>query len=284
MEYLDTNKTALITGANSGMGKAAAAALADRGYHVLMLCRSEPRGKAALAEILAVPNRSAELLLCDLASLKSVRSVSEALKTRFQTLDLLINNAGVICLDRRKSEDGYELQFAVNHLGHFLLTHLLLPLLEASSEGRIVVYSSGAHKIGKIHFEDIDLEKHYSGIRSYAQSKLANILFTKELARRLRESGSSVTVNACHPGAVATEMGIDRDTGFGKGITKILKPFFQSPEEGADTALFLALDSQVQAISGEYFYKRKIAKISKRAQDMDTAYRLFELSREMTAE
>ncbi len=274
----DTSKIALITGANSGMGKASTAILADMGFHVVMLCRDQARGRAAYEEITGVAGRRVDLMLCDLGSMASIRSFVSSFRERFDKLDVLINNAGVITLDRRETMDGLELQFGVNHIGHFLLTTSLLDLLERSGSGRIVIYSSGAHKMGRVHFDDINLQRRYNVIRSYGQSKLANLYFTRELALRLRDRGSRVTVNACHPGAVATQMGVDRDTGFGRSLVKMLKPLFQTPEQGCRTAVYLATSEEVANVSGEYFYKCKVARTSRRSKDMEAAGRLFDLS------
>jgi len=274
----ETGKIALITGANSGMGKASTAILADMGFHVVMLCRDQARGRAAYEEITGVAGRRVDLMLCDLGSMASIRSFVSSFRERFDKLDVLINNAGVITLDRRETMDGVELQFGVNHIGHFLLTTSLLDLLERSGSGRIVIYSSGAHKMGRVHFDDINLQLRYNVIRSYGQSKLANLYFTRELALRLRDRGSRVTVNACHPGAVATQMGVDRDTGFGRSLVKMLKPLFQTPEQGCRTAVYLATSEEVANVSGEYFYKCKVARTSRRSKDMEAAGRLFDLS------
>lgn len=271
------DKIVLVTGANSGMGMAAVARLADMGAAVVMLCRSETRGKQAYGKIMEKPGRNVRLMYCDLGSMESIRKFAESFRSEYKRLDVLINNAGVITLDRRETEDGLELQFGVNHIGHFMLTLLLLDSLKKSDAGRIVAVGSGAHKVGKIHFDDYNLKK-YNVVKSYGQSKLANLLFVRELARRLMEKGSDITVNTAHPGAVATQMGVDRDTQFGKSVVRLLKPFFLTPEEGAATAVFLATDDSVANITGQYFYKCKIARSSKRSWDMDAAKRLFELS------
>lgn len=276
-------KIMLVTGANSGMGKATVASLADTGARVVMLCRDKNRGEAALQEVLQQNvNRNIDLMLCDLADMKDIRRFTEEFKKKYNRLDVLINNAGVITLDRRETVDGLELQFGVNHIGHFLLTLQLIDVILKTQGARIVVVGSGAHKAGKIHFEDYNLTRRYSIISAYGQAKLANLLFTRELARRLY--GSGITVNCAHPGAVATSMGVDRTTGFGKTITGILRPFFQTSEEGARTALFLALDPSVSKTTGEYFYKSKIAKSSKASQDEVAARRLFELSERICGE
>lgn len=288
---------AIVTGASSGMGMATTAALADKGYKVIMLCRSEKRGQAAYDQLMAKEGRDIELWLCDLGSFASIRQFSDRFHETFgwtdgecadsenrisdqeeasvgKALDLLVNNAGFISLDRQETEDHFERQFGVNHLGHFLLTNLLLDTMKEGS--RIVVVASGAHKAGKIHFEDINLTKGYNVVKAYGQSKLANVLFTRELSRRMKSRG--ITVNCCHPGAVATQMGVDRKTGFGKTIVGMLKPFFLTPEEGAATAVFLATAPTLTNVTGEYFYRCKIARSSKRSKDKELAEKLYQKS------
>lgn len=272
------NKIAVVTGANSGMGKATARALLDEGATVIMLCRSEERGQRAYKELIKDGNSRTYMILCDLGDYVSVRNFARQVKERFGRLDILVNNAGFISLDRQETKEGIERQFGINHLGHFLLTMELLDLMGEGS--RIVNVASGAHKTGKIHFDDINLHHGFNVVKAYSQSKLANVLFTRELARRVKDRG--ITVNCCHPGAVATNIGIDRETGFGKTVTSILKPFFLTPEQGAKTAIFLATDESVKDISGEYFYKCRIAASSKRSKDPELARRLFEFSNELT--
>ena len=272
------NKIAVVTGANSGMGKATARALLDEGATVIMLCRSEERGQKAYKELIKDGNSRTYMILCDLGDYDSVRNFARQVKERFGRLDILVNNAGFISLDRQETKEGIERQFGINHLGHFLLTMELLDLMGEGS--RIVNVASGAHKTGKIHFDDINLHHGFNVVKAYSQSKLANVLFTRELARRVKDRG--ITVNCCHPGAVATNIGIDRETGFGKTVTSILKPFFLTPEQGAKTAIFLATDESVKDISGEYFYKCRIAASSKRSKDPELAKRLFEFSNELT--
>ena len=272
------NKTAIVTGANSGMGMATVRALSDMGAKVIMLCRSEKRGTEALEKLSSEKYRDLELILCDLGNYDSIRAFANIVRRGCDHIDILVNNAGFISLDRQETGEGLERQFGVNHIGHFLLTMSLLDLM--GEGGRIVNVASGAHKTGKIHFDDINLTKGFNVIKAYSQSKLANVLFTRELARRVKDRG--ITVNCCHPGAVATNIGIDRDTGFGKTVTRLLKPFFQTPEQGARTAIFLASDDSVSDVTGEYFYKCRIAKSSKRSKDMELAKKLFEFSEELT--
>ncbi len=270
-------KTAIVTGANSGMGMATARALLDEGATVIMLCRSEKRGKEAYEKLSEDGNGRTYLILADLGDYDSVRNFTKQVKERFDKIDILVNNAGFISLDRQKTKEGLERQFGINHVGHFLLTTGLLDMMGEGS--RIVNVASGAHKTGKIHFDDINLHKGFNVFKAYSQSKLANVLFTRELARRVKDRG--ITVNCCHPGAVATNIGIDRETGFGKTVTRLLKPFFQTPEQGAATAIFLVTDESVKDITGEYFYKCKVAKSSKRSKDMELAKRLFEFSEQL---
>lgn len=272
------NKTAIVTGANSGMGMATVRALSDMGAKVIMLCRSEKRGTEALEKLSSEKYRDLGLILCDLGNYDSIRAFANIVRRGYDHIDILVNNAGFISLDRQETGEGLERQFGINHIGHFLLTMSLLDLM--GEGGRIVNVASGAHKTGKIYFDDINLTKGFNVIKAYSQSKLANVLFTRELARRVKDRG--ITVNCCHPGAVATNIGIDRDTGFGKTVTRLLKPFFQTPEQGARTAIFLASDDSVSDVTGEYFYKCRIAKSSKRSKDMELAKKLFEFSEELT--
>ena len=270
-------KIAVVTGANSGMGMATVEALSDEGARVIMLCRSEKRGKEALEKLSEKKDRKLELILCDLGDFSSIRAFAQKVKEKYKRVDILLNNAGFISLDRQETKEGLERQFGINHIGHFLLTTELLGIMDKGS--RIVNVASGAHKVGNIHFDDINLSKGYNVVKAYSQSKLANVLFTRELASRLADR--TITVNCCHPGAVATNIGIDRDTGFGKTITGMLKPFFLTPAEGARTAIFLAMDESVKDVTGEYFYKCKIAKSSRRSKDMELAKRLFDLSEKL---
>ena len=273
-------KIAIVTGANSGMGMATAQALSDKGATVIMLCRSEERGRRAIALLTEEKDRKLDLMICDLGDFSSIRSFARNVKERYPQVDILVNNAGFISLDRQETKEGIERQFGINHLGHFLLTTLLLDRMPAGS--RIVNVASGAHKVGRIHFDDINLRHGYNVVKAYSQSKLANVLFTRELAARVKDRG--ITVNCCHPGAVATNMGVDRETGFGKTITGLLKPFFLTPAEGAATAVYLASDESAGHITGGYFYRCRIAKSSKRSKSRKLAKKLFELSEEMVRE
>ncbi|PIH60131.1 SDR family oxidoreductase [Paenibacillus sp. LK1] len=273
--------TAVVTGANSGMGLATTIELARQGYHVIMACRSEKRGQQALEEALRQSGSTAiELMLCDLGSLESIRHFVQSFRERYDTLDVLVNNAGVVMLKRQETSDGFEQAIGINHLGHFLLTLLLIEPLKSAKQGRIVNVSSGAYKAGKIHFEDPHLHKSYNPIKSYAQSKLANVLFTRVLARKLADT--RITVNCLHPGAVGTSIGVDRNTGFGTRIMALVGklPFFLSPEEGAQTANYLATSPEVAGVTGRYFYQQKDQELKAHALDAADAERFWTWSEE----
>jgi len=276
-----SNQTAIVTGANSGMGLATTIELARQGYRVIMACRSEKRGQEALQEAVRQSGSSAiELMLCDLGSLESIRQFARTFRERHDCLDVLVNNAGVVMVKRKETSDGFEQSIGINHLGHFLLTLLLIEPLKAAKQGRVVNVSSGAYKAGKIHFEDPHLHKGYNPIKSYAQSKLANVLFTRVLARKM--SGTSVTVNCLHPGAVGTSIGVDRNTGFGTRIMAFVGklPFFLSPEEGARTAVYLATSPEVVGITGRYYYQQKEQQLKAHAVDDASAERFWTWSEE----
>ncbi|WP_093727460.1 SDR family oxidoreductase [Terribacillus halophilus] len=270
-------KTVVITGANSGMGFATTVTLARRGHTVCMLCRSEERGLQALEE---AKERSGSdnihLYVCDLASFSSIHACAEVLRTQYPVIDILINNAGVVTTKKQYTADGLEMMMGVNHFGHFLLTNLLLKQIKAAIQGRIVVVSSGAYKIGKINLDDLGGTASFTPWQNYGHSKLANLLFTKELSLRLHHSNT--TVNAVHPGAVSTSLGVDRQSGFGKKVHQLLRPFFQSPAEGADTALYLAESPDVQHVSGGYFYKRRIQEVKGQADNDELAKQLWAMS------
>lgn len=271
-------KIALVTGANSGMGMASARMLARKGYFVLMLVRSEKRGSEAFKMLNEDQPDCFQLILCDLSDLQSVRRAAASIGETYEKIDVMLNNAGVITTQRELTKEGLEMQFGVNHVGHFLLTMLLLQKLQKGS--RIIQVASGAHKWGDIYFEDLSLEKSFRPFKAYGQSKLANVLFAKELSKKLAPYG--ITVNSCHPGAVATNMGVNRETGFGRGVTKLLKPFFRSPEEGAATAVYLATAPSVEGITGEYFYNGKPGKVSRKARDEELSQKLFQWTEDFT--
>lgn len=274
-------KVAIVTGANSGMGKATTVELMKKDYMVIMACRNKKRGLRALKEVhlLAGGKGKVKLMHCDLASLAQLSVFCQRIHERYDSIDCLINNAGVITMKREETEDGFEKQFGVNHLGHVYLVHQLMDLLLNSHQGRIVIVASHAHKAGHVHFDDLQLRKHFSPMMAYSQSKCANIMYTYALERRLRQT--PVTVNCVHPGAVATQMGVNRKTGFGKGVMKLLSYVFLTPRQGADTAIELATSPSYLGISGNYFYKRERVPSSAFTMKIDACERLYYKSLEL---
>lgn len=270
-------KTVLVTGATSGIGKQTALALAGLGARVVLVARNPERGAPALAEVQAAGG-TAELLCADFSSLAEVRGLAQTFLARHPTLHVLVNNAGATYMERKVSADGFELSFAANHLAPFLLTHLLLPALKAAKAARVVNVSSVVHRTTHLDFDDLQSEKHYGGLHAYAKSKLANILFTYELARRL--AGSGVTSNCLHPGIVATGFG-QNQPGFFKALFAFASPLFVSPATGARTQVFLAASPEVEGVTGHYFVRCKKARSSKYSYDLEVARHLWEVSAEL---
>jgi NAD(P)-dependent dehydrogenase (short-subunit alcohol dehydrogenase family) len=276
-----TGKTALVTGATSGIGRATAEGLARMGAAVLLVARNRARGDRAAAEIAAVTQGPApELYVANLASQRSIYQLAGEVKARHDRLHVLVNNAGAIFGERRVSEDGLEMTFALNHMGYFLLTGELLGLLRAGAPARIVNVASDAGNRGRIEFADLQSVRSYNSWRAYAQSKLANILFTRELARRL--AGSGVITTAVHPGFVATNFGSGGSRGY-RVAQGFGAPWRRSPEEGADTVIYLSSSPEVEGVSGEYFADRKPATSSSEARDDEMARRLWEASQALVS-
>jgi NAD(P)-dependent dehydrogenase (short-subunit alcohol dehydrogenase family) len=275
-----TGKRVLITGANTGIGKWTAIGLAALGASVVLHARSAEKGRAAQDEVRRRTGRAdVDLLLADFSSLAEVRRLAGEVLERYPRLDVLVNNAGLISGRRRESADGWELTFAVNHLAPFLLTNLLLDRIVASAPARIVNVASRAHLRAGIDFDDLDLRRGYQSMDAYSRSKLANVLFTRELARRLE--GTGVTANCLHPGVVRSDFGSSGDLGGVMGLGwAVMQPFLLSPEQGADTSIHLAASPAVANITGEYFDRRRVARTSTRARDMDAAARLWRVSAE----
>jgi NAD(P)-dependent dehydrogenase (short-subunit alcohol dehydrogenase family) len=272
-----SDKLAVVTGANSGIGKITARELARLGAQVVMVCRDRARGETARDEIIRTTGSNrVELMDCDLSSQADVRRFADEFKARHKRLDVLVNNAGVYLRKRAVTVDGLEATFAVNHLGYFLLTNLLVDLLKQSAPARVVNVSSGAHAHGHINFDDLQGEQNYSGVKAYCHSKLANILFTRELARRL--AGTGVTANCLHPGAVAT--GIFR--ALPKPLEALIKLVTISPEKGAETSIYLASSPAVETVTGKYFIRCVEARASAEAQDDDVARHLWAESARLT--
>jgi NAD(P)-dependent dehydrogenase (short-subunit alcohol dehydrogenase family) len=278
--------TVVITGGNSGIGKEAAVALAEMGAHVAITARNPDKGEAARTDIVersgALAN-DVEVVPLDLASLASIRATADDLLDRFPRIDVLVNNAGGTLSTRRVTEDGFEMTFGVNHLGHFLLTNLLLDRIKASAPARIITVASGAHLGARsgLDWEDLQCERsRYRGFQQYCRSKLANVMFAAELARRL--DGTHVTSNSMHPGYVRTNFAREGDTGAMGWLSHWFgRPFSIDPTRGADTIVYLASSPDVEGVTGQYFYKRAIGKTSSHANDEAAAKRLWEVSEQL---
>jgi NAD(P)-dependent dehydrogenase (short-subunit alcohol dehydrogenase family) len=273
------DKTVLITGATSGIGKAAATELARQGAQVVITSRNITKGEDTVKEIQKMTgNQRVDMLEVDLASLGSVRKLVDEYKIKYNSLDVLINNAGGYYGYRKNTDDGHEYTFGVNHLSHFLLTNLLKDML-VSSNARIINVSSEAQRPGKIHFDDLMLENNFGGFKAYSQAKLANIIFSYELERRWGDKG--ITANAMHPGAVSTNFGNEAKPLF-RGLIKIGKPLLKTPEKGADTIVYLATSDDIAEVSGKYFMNRKQVKSNAESYKPETGDRLWRVSEELT--
>jgi len=269
-------KTIVMTGATSGIGEVAALALAGLGARIVFIARDEARAQATLRKLEAkAPGSSHRMHLADLSSMGETRKVGEAIAMSEPRIDVLINNAGAMFADRRVTPEGLELTFALNHMAYFVLTEALREKLIASAPARIVSTSSTAHEGASLDFSDLQSARGYSGFKVYGRSKLANILFTRELARRL--AGTGVTANCLHPGFVATRFGHSAG-GWTARIIPFLQAFAISPEKGADTIVHLASSPEVADVTGGYFVKRKVVEPSAAARDDSAARRLWEAS------
>jgi NAD(P)-dependent dehydrogenase (short-subunit alcohol dehydrogenase family) len=254
-----TGKTVLITGATNGIGKAAALDIAKQGATVVIVGRDKTKTEAVANELRSNSgNKNVEFLLADLSSQASIHKLAEDFKVKHSRLEVLINNAGGFFDTRRTTVDGLEYTFAFNHLGYFLLTHLLLDVLKASTPARIINVSSSAQGLARLDLNDLQSEKSYGGLAAYNVSKLANVMFTYELAKRLQ--GTGVTVNALHPGVVKTAFANDSSgfMGFFFGLVKRFAGI--TPEQGADTIVYLTTSPEVKDVTGTYFHKRKAQK------------------------
>lgn len=276
-------KVCIVTGANSGIGKETALALAGMGATVVLVCRSEARGTEALKDIKAqTGNDAVSLVVADFSSQQQVRDAAAAILERCDRLDVLVNNAGVTPWERRvTAENGLELIFAVNHLAPFLLTTLLLGRLKASAPARIVTVSSGAHRRRALDFDDLQNEQRYVPFDVYSQSKLANVYFTYELARRLE--GTGVTANCLHPGVVSTALFRHLPPLLGFAV-KLARPLLLTPAQGADTAIYLAAAPEVAEVSGRFFERREAVESSQISYDEEAARRLWDVSEALTAQ
>ena len=278
-------KTCLVTGATSGVGKAAAQALADKGATVVIVGRDAVKTARVVDEIKATTgNNAITSLLADLSIQADIHRLATEFQDTHDRLDVLINNAGGIFLERQLSADGIEMTFALNHLNYFLLTNLLLDMLKASAPARVINVASDAHRFGPLDFDDLQSERSYSAFGVYGRSKLANILFTVELARRL--AGSGVTANALHPGFVNSGFGKNNRDGFWRGLFVKLYDWIgpliaRSPEKAAETVVYLATSPDVADVTGQYFVDCKPKTLDAAATDRATAARLWEVSAEL---
>jgi retinol dehydrogenase-12 len=273
-------KVCLVSGATHGIGLITAEALAKLGATLIVHGRDPALTDRIAGEIRAkTGNQAVSTVIADFSSLDQVRRMAAAVVERHPKLDVLLNNAGTTVSSYRRTADGFEWHFGVNHLAPFLLTNLLLDKVKAAAPARIVNVASGAHRRAQVDFDDLNLEKKYNTLTGYSVSKLENILFTKELARRL--DGTGVTANCLHPGGVATNI-FSHGGAFIKYATMLARPLLISAEKGAETQIYLATSPEVAGISGEYFDKCKVAKPSPQAEDMETAKRLWEVSAKLT--
>ena len=273
------NQVCIITGANSGIGKETALSLAKLGATVILLCRNYERGNIALKSIITESNnKNVELMLCDLSSQNSISDFISKFKNKYDSLNVLINNAGILLNKRTISVDGVENTFAINHLGPFILTNSLLDLLKSSSPSRIINVSSSGHYRANFDLDNMQGEKKYSSFEAYCKSKLYNVLFTYELSRKL--AGSNVTVNCLHPGFIPTNL-FANSSFFYKAIVKILSPILIDAKSGSKTSTYLATSKDVENITGKYFVKCKPKQSSKISYDKSASKNLWDISEKL---
>jgi retinol dehydrogenase 12 len=274
-------KVCLLTGATRGIGLAAADALARTGLTLVLVGRDKPRVEETVHAVRsATGNGHVEGLVADLSLRSEVRRLAKEVRGRYPRLDVLINNAGAIFTRREETAEGIEKTLALNHLGYFLLTLELLDILKASAPSRVVNVASDAHRGMRLDLDDLENRKRYSGLRVYGQSKLMNILFTTELARRL--AGTGVTVNSLHPGVVATGFG-QNTPGLFKSLVRLAAPFMTTPEKGAETLVYLATSPEVEGVTGKYFAKSRQARSSPVSRDPELAAKLWAASERFVA-
>jgi retinol dehydrogenase-14 len=273
-------RTVLVTGGTAGIGKATALGLAAMGAHVAITARDRKRGEAAAREIRAAGGRPVDVFVADLSAQSGVRRVATEVLLRLSRIDVLINNVGGYWNTRHVTADGLERTFALNHLAPFLLTNLLLDRLQQSGPARVVTVSSNVQALGRIDFHDLQGERSYSGARAYNQSKLANILFTYELARR--QPAAWVTANALHPGVTRTAFGAEDPASIQRLFLPFMRPLMKTPAHGAATSIYLASAPGLEQMTGRYFASSKPRKSAKRSYDETAAARLWQVSAELT--
>jgi retinol dehydrogenase-14 len=269
-------RTVLVTGGTAGIGRATAVGLATMGAHLAVCGRDRRRAEGAAGEIRAAGGGQVEVFVADLSCQSEVRRLADEVLQRLSRIDVLVNNVGGYWNTRHVTADGLERTFAVNHLAPFLLTNLLLDRLQHSAPARVVTVASNAHGQGRIDFDDLQGERSYSGARAYNQSKLANVLFTYELARGLQ--ATLVTANALHPGVVRTSFGAEDPAGVQRLLVPFLRPFMKAPAQGAATSIHLASAPDLEQVTGRYFVNSKPKRSSERSYDQAAAARLWQVS------
>ena len=274
-------KVCLVTGATSGIGQVTARELAKQGATVVVVGRNRQKSEETIEEIKSrTGNQNVGYLLADLSSQQEIRDLAQEFESRHDRLDVLVNNAGAVFSEYGETEAGIERTFAVNHLNYFLLTNLLLDTLKASAPSRIVNVASGAHQGAELDFDDLGTKQNYGFMKAYGRSKLANVMFTYELAHRLE--GTGVTANALHPGAVSTGIGTNNKVWYARPALALFRLFSTTPEKGAETSVYLASSSEVEGVTGQYFANKKPVASSKASYDEASAKRLWRVSEEMT--
>ncbi len=272
-------RTVLVTGGSGGIGRATALGLAAMGAHLAITGRDRGRAEDTAREIRAAGAGQVDVLVADLSAQSEVRRLAGEVLQRLSRIDVLVNNVGGYWNTRHVTADGLERTFAVNHLAPFLLTNLLLGRLRQSTPARVVTVSSNVQALGRIDFEDLQAERSYSGARAYSQSKLANVLFTYELARRLQ--GTSVTANALHPGVVRTALGAEDPRAVQRLLMPVMRPFMKAPAQGAATSVYLASAPGLEQVTGRFFAGRKPRKSAKRSYDPAAAAQLWQVSADL---
>lgn len=275
-------KVCIVTGANSGIGKVIAEEIANKSATLIMVCRNRDKPKVAYNDIIGkTKNPNVELMIADISLQKEVRELADKIKEKYPVIDVLINNAGCMSFGYEETSEGIEKTFATNHLASFLLTNLLIENIKKSKEARIINVASEASKTGKINFEDINLKNDYSAFKAYSQSKLANIIFTYELARRLKEY-KNISINCVHPGNIPnTKLG-QGSKAFANYIKTIPKSLILTPEQGAETTIWLACSEEARCINGGYFYKKNQIRSNPISYDLEIGETLWDLSIKMT--
>lgn len=273
------NKLCVITGANSGIGYETTKELAAQGAFVVMVCRNEGKAEAARQQIISeIPDAGLSIVLCDFASMDDIRRAAAEIAEQYEKIDILINNHGFIAKEFDTTLDGLEQTFGVNHIGYFLFTNLLLPQVKAAGKARIINVASTAHRRGEFDPKNIQLKTGYDNWKAYGNSKLFNILFTVELADRLKNT--DVTVNCLHPGVIASNFG-QSSTWLVKVFYKLAGPLMKDNRQGAETTIYLATSPEVEDVSGAYFSNKKVATPSRIARDSEAAKKLWEISEEI---